>query len=96
MKTKHWLLTVALSCQTALAADKPAVSPADDVSPLEKHPECMERTPAAAGSNCVIQDQGAPRHLYPPTTQQKIKNPPAKQVIQPTPKPGTTADKAKQ
>ena len=34
-------------------------------SPLDRNPACMERTPDASSGNCVISDEGIPRHTYP-------------------------------
>ena|ERR1700689_1287318 len=66
------LLPAAVAVQ---AADTPvnqkadsakSVSPSNDVSPFDKHPECMERSVDASSGKCIIQDGGTPRHLYPP------------------------------
>lgn len=62
-----WLAILALAAgNAAFAVDKSTVPPSNDVSPLEQHPECMDRTAAANSSNCTIQDNGTPRHHYPP------------------------------
>jgi hypothetical protein len=61
----------------ALAADKSAISPADDISPMEKHPECMNRTTEAMSSKCVEQSEGTPRRKYPPKTTATKKPAPA-------------------
>jgi hypothetical protein len=53
--------------------DKSAIPPSNDISPMEKHPECMERSNAAASKNCEIQDEGQPRHKYPPPPKPKDK-----------------------
>jgi hypothetical protein len=44
----------------ALAVD------AADVSPYDKHPECLATTADGASGNCIIHDEGVPRHRYPP------------------------------
>ena len=41
---------------------------ASDASPYDLAPACMERTDAST-SNCVVQDEGAPRHRYAPPGQ---------------------------
>jgi hypothetical protein len=82
MKIRYGFFVLALTAGAGdLAADKPSVekldrdkaatSPANDVSPLEKHPECMDRTAGAQSSNCTIQDSGTPRHKYPPAATPK-------------------------
>jgi hypothetical protein len=67
MKLAYWLpVLILLASGAAFAVDKSAIPPSNDVSPLEQHPECMDRTAAANNSNCIVQDGGAPRHRYPP------------------------------
>src|SRR5262245_24662023 len=46
----------------------PVVHAADasDASPYDLAPACLERTDAPT-SNCVVQDEGAPRHTYAPS-----------------------------
>ena len=56
--------------------DKSSITPANDISPMEKHPECMERSAAAASKNCEIQDEGQPHHKHPPPPKAKKKVPP--------------------
>jgi hypothetical protein len=46
-----------------------SVSPSDDRSQFDKHPECMDRSVDASSGNCIIQDAGKPRHRYPPKPQ---------------------------
>jgi hypothetical protein len=40
----------------------------DASSPFDKNPACMDRTTDASTGNCVIKDEGTPRHAYPPKT----------------------------
>ena len=47
---------------TAHAAD------ASDASPYDTSPACMERTNSPS-SNCVVKDEGDPRHRYAPPAQ---------------------------
>jgi len=69
---------VAQAADSATAAktvvDKSAgVSPSNDVSPFDKHPECMNRSVDASTGKCIIQDSGTPRHLVPPKVPVKSK-----------------------
>jgi len=41
---------------------------ANDQSPYDKHPECLDRNVDSSTGNCVIKDEGTPRHYYPPRT----------------------------
>lgn len=61
-----------LAATSAFSADKSQISPANDISPLEQHPECMERSEKAQSSKCVIQD-GKPRRRHPPAGSVKPK-----------------------
>jgi hypothetical protein len=74
---RGWILLLLLqAAATAQAADnstgnqatsaKASVSPSDDRSPFDKHPECMDRSVDASSGNCIIQNAGSPRHRYPP------------------------------
>ena len=54
------VLIAALACATAaLAAD-------DSRSPYDSNPACRDRSVNSAAGDCVIQDDGTPRHSYPP------------------------------
>jgi len=74
-----WILLLLLSAAAAQAADnstgnqansaKASVSPSDDRSQFDKHPECMDRSVDASSGNCIIQNTGTPRHRYPPKPQ---------------------------
>ncbi len=43
-------------------------SAADDRSPYDKNPACLDPKVDASKGDCVIQDSGTPRHKYPPKT----------------------------
>ena len=63
------LLTAMLAMPLGIALN-PVVhaAAASDASPYDLSPACMERTDAPS-SNCVVQDEGAPRHRYAPPGQ---------------------------
>jgi hypothetical protein len=61
MKSRYWLMLVAL----ALSPTARALDPGD-VSPYDKHPECLDTKADSSSGNCIIQDDGTPRHRYPP------------------------------
>lgn len=39
---------------------------ADDRSPYDKNPACLDRNVDSSTGDCVIKDDGTPRHRYPP------------------------------
>jgi len=39
---------------------------ADDRSPYDKNPACLDRNVDSSSGDCVIKDDGKPRHKYPP------------------------------
>lgn len=39
---------------------------ADGQSPYDKNPTCLDRNVDSTKSDCIIQDDGTPRHRYPP------------------------------
>jgi len=51
----------------AMACSAP-VRAADDRSPYDKNPACMDRNVDSTQADCVIKDDGKPRHKYPPRT----------------------------
>jgi hypothetical protein len=61
MKSRYWLMLVAL----ALSPTARALDPGD-VSPYDKHPECLDTKADSSSGNCVIQNDGTSRHRYPP------------------------------
>jgi hypothetical protein len=61
MKSRYWLMLVAL----ALSPTARALDPGD-VSPYDKHPECLDTKADSSSGDCIIQDGGTPRHRYPP------------------------------
>jgi hypothetical protein len=78
------LLPVAASLQATdnstgnqATSAKASVSPSDDRSPFDKHPECMNRSVDASSGNCIVQNAGTPRHRYPPKPQVTGKPPTA-------------------
>jgi hypothetical protein len=61
MKPRYWLMLVALALsQTAHALDP------GDVSPYDKNPACLDTKTDSSTGDCIIQDDGTPRHRYPP------------------------------
>ena len=52
---------------SAIAASQPVLA-ADDRSPYDKNPACMDRNVDSTQSDCVIKDDGTPRQKYPPRT----------------------------
>ena len=59
------LLWVAVLAAMACSASARA---ADDRSPYDKNPACMDRNVDSTRADCVIKDDGKPRHKYPPRT----------------------------
>ena len=53
----------------AILAMSPAAMGADSTdrsSPFDNNAACMDRTTDASTGNCVVKDEGTPRHAYPP------------------------------
>ncbi len=50
----------------AMSPAAPAADTSDRTSPLDTNPACMDRTTDASTGNCVVPDEGKPRHAYPP------------------------------
>ena len=73
MKTRFFpvAIVVTLGC-----AASPALYAADaaDVSPYDKNPACMEKTTDASTGNCIVQDEGTPRHRYAPPGPSAVRN----------------------
>lgn len=44
----------------------PALRAADDRSPYDKNPACTDRNVDSSKEECLIKDDGTPRHKYPP------------------------------
>ena len=61
---RFMILFMLLTSQIAWAADE-APQPAE--SPFDVHPECMDLRTNTATGNCIVQDNGQPRHLRPPS-----------------------------
>lgn len=59
MKIAHMILFVAV-------AFGPTAHAADDRSPYDKNPACLDRNVDSSTGDCVIKDEGTPRHRYPP------------------------------
>jgi len=55
------ILTILAMSPAATGADS-----TDRSSPLDNNAACMDRTTDASTGNCVVKDEGAPRHTYPP------------------------------
>ena len=61
MRIELLVLAIALALGAqANAADNSGASPYDT------NPACMDARTDASTGNCIIQDQGTPRHKYPP------------------------------
>jgi hypothetical protein len=73
-------LTMLLASAIGMGADS-----TDSSSPFDKNPACMDRTTDASTGNCVIKDEGTPRHTYPPKT------PPSGGTPGPAPLPAGTS-----
>jgi hypothetical protein len=56
-----FLITALALGQAAAAADS-----TERTAPYDRNPACMDRTADASTGNCVVQDEGTPRHTYPP------------------------------
>jgi hypothetical protein len=56
-----FLITALTLGAAALAADS-----TDRSAPYDSNPGCMDRTTDASTGNCVVKDEGTPRHAYPP------------------------------
>ena len=66
MKLKCLGLIAALTLsQSALAID------AGDRSPADRNPQCLDRSTDSSTGDCIIKDEGTPRHKYPPKPQAK-------------------------
>jgi len=62
MKAARWaLMLLASMALPALAADS-----ANRTSPQDANPACMDRKTDSSSANCVVPDDGKPRHRYPP------------------------------
>ncbi len=61
MKLLWIAVLAAMACSTPVRA-------ADDRSPYDKNPACMDRNVDSTQADCVIKDDGKPRHKYPPRT----------------------------
>ena len=81
MKPIHLLV---LSSALAMLPNAFAADP-NSGSPFDTNPKCRERT-TIADPDCVIQDDGDPRHTYPPATGIAPKRP----ILPPSPNPPTT------
>ncbi len=56
----------------------PAVQAADTgKSPYDSNPACMDRNVDSSKGDCVIQDDGTPRHKYPPRATKSTTTAPA-------------------
>lgn len=55
------ILAAFMTGAVAYAADS-----TDRTSPLDSNAACMDRTVDASTGNCVVKDEGRPRHTYPP------------------------------
>ncbi len=62
MQISYWMVLTALTLSaTAIAADA-----TDRKAPYDSNPACMDRTTDSSTGNCVVKDEGTPRHAYPP------------------------------
>lgn len=65
-----------LAVAAALALSQPVLAiDAKDISPADKDPRCLERTTDSSAGDCIIKDEGTPRHRYPPKSQIKSATP---------------------
>jgi hypothetical protein len=62
MKTQS-ILTIAMLLTSGLVC---AADTGDRTSPVDKNSNCMDRTVDSSSGNCVVKDEGRPRHTYPP------------------------------
>jgi hypothetical protein len=66
MKLKYLTLIAALTLShSAMAID------AADRSPSDKNPKCLDPKVDSSTGDCIIKDEGATRHKYPPKVQVK-------------------------
>jgi hypothetical protein len=62
MRLRYWMiLTVLAMSPVAMSADL-----GDRASPVDNNAACMDRTTDASSGNCVVKDEGTPRHTYAP------------------------------
>ncbi len=73
--------TVSAALMMIIASHAPAFA-ADNRSPYDRNPACLDRNVDSNKDECVIKDDGTPRHKYPP---RKAASPPPK-----PPAPATT------
>jgi hypothetical protein len=82
MKLRYLMILAACAASAvACAADAP-----DRSSPMDSNAACMDRTVDASTGNCVVKDEGTPRHTYPPK--------PPVPVAAPTPAPAPASASA--
>jgi hypothetical protein len=64
---------------------------ADDRSPYDKNPACLDRNVDASTGDCVIKEDGTPRHTYPPRSTSNSAGKPASPVAAPVAAPREAA-----
>ena len=61
MKLRYLMILAAFTVSSvACAADSP-----ERTSPVDNNAACMDRTVDSSTGNCVVKDEGMPRHVYP-------------------------------
>lgn len=71
-----------LAVLAVVAVSGPAFA-ADDRSPYDRNPACLDPKVDASKGDCVIQDSGTPRHKYPPKTTSSVSAKPATSTAAP-------------
>lgn len=62
MQLRYWMLLTALTFSgAAIAADT-----GERTSQVDKNSKCMDRTTDSSSGDCVVKDEGTPRHSYAP------------------------------
>ena len=64
---------------------------ADDRSPYDRNPACLDRNVDASTNDCIIKDEGTPRHTYPPRNTSNNSSKPASPVAAPAAAPREAA-----
>ncbi len=77
------LLSIAAAGSAAAQTDPPP-------SPYDTNPKCTQRTTDPNDPDCVLKQEGEPRHTYPPPRKKDPQQPP------PPPKPPTSPSSPKE
>jgi len=62
MKLYYLMMITALTASSVAGA----ADTSERASPVDRNSSCMDRNVDASSGNCVVKDDGTPRHTYPP------------------------------